>query len=169
LVTHHNTNISKLNLCYDPLLNNAWLAGFIDADGNFSLDVRLKTQIKKITCLQLNQRMIHPKTSLSYQSVLSLIADLLCVNLNTIKEKASGRDYYLVKATSAKSKKKLRVYLDHYPLLTSKFLDYTNWCLVDDLMLQKQHYIQVTEIIKLKNSMNNSRTEFNWAHLDDLL
>jgi hypothetical protein len=55
-------------------------------------------------------------------------------------------------------------------LFSSKYLDYLNWSQVVVLILKQTHYEEknVVLIEQLKTSMNNSRTEFNWSHLDKL-
>ena len=183
----HNAGITKLPISKVKLSKNAWLSGFIDADGSFNVRQTLPSSLwrgsktkaiettktkKQIECkFILTQRMVYPKTNKSYGTILNLIAEFLCVKLNlqTVKN-PKIRDQYRVISSSAKSKAILRIYLDKYPLLTSKLSDYTAWCLVDNLMIKKQHYtVQgILEVSKLKNSMNNNRTTFNWYHLDKL-
>ena len=60
----HNTNIQKLPLSNLDLSEDAWLAGFIDADGSFAIRQTLKSKItKKQTKCQfiLVQRTAYPK------------------------------------------------------------------------------------------------------------
>lgn len=147
-----------------------WFAGFTDADGSFGIDLRLKTR-KSVGCqFQINQRMQDPKSGLYYGALFNNIACALNVKLYTIMEKKSGRYYYVIKASSIRSKDVLRNYFDTYPLLTSKFLDYNDWCKVDDLMRKKNtEKISSFDIIsELKNGMNKNRTQFTWRHLEYL-
>ena len=80
-------------------------------------------------------------------------------------------EQYKIKVTSIKSKAILRSYLAKYPLLTSKYYDYQNWCMVDELMKAKQHYKPAghRQIKILKDAMNKSRTVFIWDHLNRFL
>lgn len=171
----HNTNIYKLPMANTGLWKDAWLAGFIDADGSFGIE--LLGQRKQVVCkFRLAQRMmhvtsayyIHNERNLSYKRIMSCIANYLYVKLNVRKKARSNKTYYIVSMSSTRSKKILRDYLDKYCLLTSKFLDYKDWCAVDDLMLTKSHYTKQGQqnISKLKSSMNNLRTYYNWDHLD---
>lgn len=170
----HHGHIKLLPLSNDDLLNDAWLAGFIDADGSFG--VELLGQHKQVVCkFRLAQRMNHPSTALpqseqdqSYKPIMNNIANYLCVKLNVRKQTRSNRYYYIVSMSSANSKGILRSYLDKYSLLTSKLLDYKLWCCVDDLMLTKNHTSEKGQqhIEKLKGSMNNLRLLYNWDHLD---
>ena len=173
LNTKQNAKIKKLPLCSLPLQQTAWFAGFLDADGSFGVEL---SQYKHVACkFRLAQQMYyvtkhcaHTELNNSYKSIMNRIADYLCVRLNIRKQARSGRSYYIISMSSAKSKKILRAYLDQYPLLSSKFLDYKDWCTVDDLMLIKKHYTKqsIAQIGKLKDGMNNSRAYFNWDHLD---
>ena len=108
------------------------------------------------------------KTGESYELLLNCIAEYLHVKLNIRKQIPSGRSYYLVSMSGAKSKKILRAYLDQYPLLSSKYLDYKDWCSVDDLMSMGYFVTQEVTVKQLKDGMNNSRTYFNWDHLKQL-
>lgn len=171
----HNANIKKLPISNLDLSNDAWLAGFIDADGSFGIE--LLGQYKQVVCkFRLAQRMEYPRSvfyrhieqNTSYRPIMSCIAHYLFVKLNVRKQAGSGRSYYIVSISSARSKKILRTYLDKYPLLTSKVLDYKDWSVVDDLILIKRHYTEQgkQDIVKLKGSMNNLRIHYNWDHLD---
>ena len=155
------------------LCSDTWLAGFIDADGSFGVELNAR----RVLCrFRLVQRMEYPISSLvvhtefdqSYRLIMSCIANYLCVKLNLRKQLKSGRTYYIISASSVKSKKILRAYHEKYPLLTSKFLDYLDWCYVDDLMLKQQHLTKenITKINELKKSMNLFRTFICWDHLN---
>lgn len=158
-------------ICSEALYSDAWLAGFIDADGSFAIRQTKKSETtKKQTECQfiLVQRTVYPKTEQSYADILNLVASFLCVKLNILKARnPNAQDQYKIKVSSAKSKANLRVYLNKYPLLSTKLLDYRAWCSADDLMLQKRHYTEqgAKEITKIKKSMNNSRIDYNWGHL----
>ena len=59
-------------------------------------------------------------------------------------------------------------YLKTYPLWTSKHLDFIDWenFLKNDKGEQNITPLEKTQqILIIKNSMNNSRTNFNWVHL----
>lgn len=165
----HKTNLSSVKHNPTFTLNTSWFAGFADADACFGIDLRLKTR-KSVACqFQTNQRMQDPKSGLDYGELFYGISQALNVKLYTIMEKKSGRYYYVIKASSLKSKQILRNYFDIYPLLTSKFLDYKDWCAVDDLMrIRSERQINFNHMFELKNGMNKSRTQFNWCHLEHL-
>jgi hypothetical protein len=114
--------IPKLPLSSEPILSNAWLSGFIDADGSFDIRHTKKTVLTKkriISCrFRLEQRMLDPKTGDSYKEVLDLIASNLAVKLNTREQKnTGGRIYYIIAMSSLASINILRSYLDTNTLI----------------------------------------------------
>ncbi len=169
-----NTNIPKLALSKSHISENSWLAGFIEADGSFGIRNTKKTEsIKKrnVSCrFRLEQRMLDPITNESYAYVLYLISDYLCVKLNTRLQKNTGRTYYIIESSSLESNTILRTYLEIHALFSSKYLDYTDWCKAHDLIVSKSQYTDSNQtfIEHLRNNMNNSRTSFNWDHLNYL-
>jgi hypothetical protein len=93
-----------------PLANNylyiyAWLAGFIDSDGSFSINSSVNDLGKRrVSCsFRLDQRLVDPVTGESYEPILAQIASFLACNLNTTGVKASGNSYYHIHAKSVKS------------------------------------------------------------------
>ena len=96
--------------------------------------------------------------------MIKSIAEYFHVKVRIKKDKL--RRYYVIEASSTKSKKIIRAYFDKFSLLSSKYLDYKDWCVIDDLIMTKQHLIQEELVRQIKNTMNTSRTEFNWDHLN---
>ena len=73
-------DITKLPLNDSSILNDSWLSGFIDADGNFYI----RNYLKQIICkFALEQRMIYPNTKESYNFILNKICLFLNVKLHT--------------------------------------------------------------------------------------
>lgn len=62
----------------------------------------------------------------------------------------------------------IRSYFNKFSLLSSKYLNYKDWCVVDDLIMTKRHVIEEERVRQIKNTMNNNRTEFYWGHLNQL-
>nr|YP_010216384.1 hypothetical protein LK039_mgp02 [Ulva intestinalis]UBR43405.1 hypothetical protein [Ulva intestinalis] len=169
---HHGTQIKKLPTYLGHLSKDAWLAGFIDADGSFGIRYTKKAPgIKqKVSCrFRLEQRMVDAKTNQSYSSVLTLIADYLVVRLNTRTQKSTKRTYYIIEMSSRASIIVLINYLNHYGLLSAKLLDYLDWRKAAQHIIHKTNYTQqgLAEISVLKNNMNTGRSNFNWDHLND--
>ncbi|KAI9491102.1 Dod COI i3 grp IB protein, partial [Zychaea mexicana] len=160
---------SELDLNTSPIINNAWLSGFIDADGSFDVKVREKSYNGKgknrvETRLRIEQRITDPSTELSYYSVMKSIAKL---NTSLHNE---GIEYYTVSATSPAKLKTLINYLDTYPLFSSKLLNYLDFKFCVNLMLSRKHLTeQGRDNIKIiKAGMNRKRTYYNWDHLEKL-
>ncbi len=171
---NHSSNIAKLALKKGNLDKDSWLAGFVDADGSFSIQhTKLENNAKKrkISCrLRIEQRMLEPITKNSYFDVLTEIALFLGCNLKTKKQISTGNLYFNVTASSRKSLLIIITYFKSFPLYSSKFLDYKDWEQAAILILEKDHYTEkgITTIDILKDSMNLKRTYFNWDHLNNL-
>lgn len=168
---NHRTNIRKLPLNTSNLNNNSWFAGFVDADGSFSIQHTKKATgalKRKISCrLRIEQRMLDPNTNASYFDVLTEIAKFLQCNLLTRKQLSTGNQYYTLAASSRKSILLIINYFELFPLFSSKYLDWVDWSNAVKLILESKHYTEtgIIRIDSLKSKMNNQRTEFNWDHL----
>lgn len=171
---NHSTNIAKLPLKTSSLSEDGWLSGFIDSDGSFSvLHTKLENGAKKrkIACrLRIEQRMLDPITNESYEQVLSSITNFLNCSLLTKTQKSTGNTYYTLAASSKISLNIIIDYLDKYPLLSSKYLDYKDWKKVALLILESKHLTEEGLVITdtVRNNMNRQRTFFNWDHLNEL-
>ena len=172
LNTKYSLTLPKLDRDTSPLDYNSWLAGFIDADGGFKIRNNQKTLTTKrrIACsLVIEQRMLDPVTGESYNDILLKIANLFQINLLIKNQKTTERNYFNITASSTNSITIIKIYLDMYPLYSSKYLDYQNWRQVVNLILENNHYeVDNTIIQNLKDTMNNKRTYFNWEHLNKL-
>lgn len=169
---NHKANISILPLCDSSLSSDAWLSGFIDADGSFFVQYTKKETAKKrkISCrLRVEQRMIDLVSNNSYFSILNKIAIFLHCNLLTRVQSATGNTYYTLTASSLESLKVIIDYLAKYPLYSSKYLDYKDWEIVAMLRLNNEHYSEdgIIKVELAKASMNNNRIYFNWDHLNN--
>ena len=164
---NHSMDIKKLPLNDSPILNDSWLSGFIDADGNFYI----RNSLKQIICkFSLEQRMIYPKTNESYNFILNKICLTLNVKLNSRIRENYKNSYYIIRVENHNSIKLLIDYLDIYPLLSSKHLDFLCWKIVFNEIINKNHFtVEGRKIVsEQKSQMNNSRTYFNWDHLNKL-
>lgn len=171
---YHNSNIKKLPLKQSPLNNDSWLAGFIDADGSFSIQhTKLENGAKKrkISCrLRIEQRMLDPKTKENYGYILTEVTKFFNCKLLTRKQISTSNEYYTLTASSRESLVIILNYLKKFSLFSSKHLDYLDWSIAVEYILANKHYIEssIIEIDNLKNKMNNKRTYFNWDHLNKL-
>jgi len=121
--------------------------------------------------LTIEQRKISKET---YEFIMKKIADFLKVNLNMRNQKSTGNFYYRVVATSELSKSIIINYLTHFPLYSSKYLDYLDWKRANlikiKINISKKNNININinnvlvaynKIYLLKNSMNNKRNIYN--------
>jgi hypothetical protein len=167
---------------YSYIFSNAWLAGFIDADGNFSVIIapRKNTnniRIQNIFRIELRQN-YHRITNIStsYFDVMSIIATNLGVNVyNRARffNNSMTYQYYFVAGTK-KSQNIIINYLNNFSLFSSKYLDFIDWCKIIELNLQIKNInkndkeIIINSANKLKSGMNSKRTIFSWEHLKNL-
>nr|QJQ35170.1 LAGLIDADG endonuclease [Fusarium napiforme]QJQ35196.1 LAGLIDADG endonuclease [Fusarium ramigenum] len=164
-------NIRKKNKDISDINSNSWLAGFIDADGHFSVRTTLvaeRTKYPKIECkFELSQRQNdhNNENNLEY---LSIIANFLS---STVKETRMNKPKpeYRVRTTNVDSNYILVEYLEKYPLFSSKYLNYKDWIKVLSYFKAKSHTKSesIKVIVEIKAQMNNKRTEFNWDHLNN--
>lgn len=163
-------NIKKLFFNKAVLNSNAWLSGFIEADGHFSLRCSLKTNNKlsysKIECkFELSQRQVDHKGFDNYD-FMYLISKFLLTDLKKIRMTKPQKQYRL-RTLNVHSNLIIISYLDQFPLFSSKYLDYKDWLIVAYMFKDKYYRKNLDEILVIKGRINNNRQEFNWDHLQN--
>lgn len=167
-IKHVNKKYSlKIPFIQEDLSNlkaNAWLSGFIDADGGFYIRYSPSSRLCKFA---LEQRQIYPVTKKSYEPILKSIASFFNVQLHTRYRVTVDRSYYIIRLENQASIQLLCIYLENYPLLSHKHLDYLNWQKAFNLIVSRQHFSKEYGdlILNYKNQMNAKRTIFSWDHL----
>lgn len=150
------------------LMNNAWLTGFIEADGCFFIEYRpfaLKKSANGITRIQrrligcrfhLVQRMEDPKSGDSYGPLMDQICETLGVRLAIYPNKKTQKSYFRIKGSSVASNTTLVKYLNRFPLFGSKGGSFKVWCSVLAKLKAKQAYAPeyAEELIGLKKIIN---------------
>nr|NP_803526.1 orf337 [Monoblepharella sp. JEL15]AAO64971.1 orf337 [Monoblepharella sp. JEL15] len=146
-----------------PLNSNAWLTGFIDADGTFQVRTSLQTSPKRLAVsFELNQiQTTH--YGLSNLPLMEMIAQFLNVNVESTRTNRENPEYR-IRTSSLSTNRTIRNYLLQYPLNSSKFLNFNDWNTIFGYFEAGTHWKNVEPIVRLKGSMNNSRTTFNWDH-----
>ena len=154
--------VPALGIDNSPLGGNYWLSGFIDADGGF----KIRADGTRIECrFAIEQLQYHRITNYPYEPLFSQIAHMLQVRLN--RSTHHGRKYWRIESTGIKKLNILVDYLDSYPLMSSKLLDYQDWRRAHQLMVEGRHLTSAgrCKIVSLKSNINNKRTCFDWNHI----
>ena len=72
-------------------------------------------------------------------------------------------------AHNSRSHEIIRKYFDRYPLYSSKYLAYKDWCIVQDFIKGKSlNKEDLVKINKIKSQFNNKRKDFDFSHLNNL-
>jgi hypothetical protein len=160
-------HIPKKSLNDSPLESKAWLSGFIEADGHFSVRTTINSKYPKVECkFELSKRQMDHKGN-NNLDFLEIIAKFLLSSVKTIREnKPNSR--YRVRTTSLNGNLILENYLNTFPLFGSKYLNYKDWIKVLDKFKSGKfkHKSNIEEIILIKSCMNDARTVFTWDHLN---
>lgn len=159
------------------ILLNAWLSGFIEADGSFDIRVSQtngnSTKNRVAARLRLEQRKLDPVTGVSYFKIMSSIATALGVRLNNSVHN-DNIEYFLISASSTKSREIIANYFTQFPLFSSKRLNYLDWYACHNLIVLNKHTTRFAVegrniALSLKLGMNKKRTYYNWDHLSTLV
>lgn len=182
-----NHNINCLDIDSSDINSNAWLSGFTDGDGNFSLTLTNRKKKGKVTSkrvqaffrLELRQN-YHREASekqggISYFNILSKIAAYLNVNLlsRTRYQKDKVFHAYMAISHSSISHANAINYFERFPLYSSKFLAYKDWKNVVEKINYRNGKIltekDISDIEAIKSQFNSKRKSFDFAHLESLV
>lgn len=177
-----NSSIPLLGIDSSPLESNSWLAGFTDADGCFGIaiydrkknGVFLRTSVQTSFRIEVKQNYSREVTleqgGSSFFTIMSEIAAFFTVNLYTRTRKTEDKVFYAfaVVAHNSISHEILRNYFQNYPLYSSKYLAYKDWCLVQDLHKGSLSKENLERIKAIKNGFNTKRKVFDFSHLNFL-
>lgn len=183
----YNMDIQTLDLDYSPIDSNNWLAGFIDGDGSFNINLTDRKKksaistkrVQTFLTIELRQN-YHRDCSIelggnSYFNILSIIARYLNVNVYSRSRVQKDKIFYSYRVIShnLQSHAKVINYLDKYPLYSSKYLAYKDWkYVIEQMRLRAGKPLtieNITEIEKIKAQFNRNRTEFDFSHLDSIV
>jgi len=174
------SKIAKLGVDQSSLGENPWLAGFIEADGNFYCSFDLNSEgITKVvkSYMRVSQKQMYKTTSdlpnqnHSNLQIMEKIREFLDVKTVSVI-KRTKKDYvelaYEVRTTKKTSCNLLIKYLSVYPLFSSKHQDFLDWREFHRIRLSREYKTikGTSKLIYLKNSMNTKRTQFNWDSLN---
>ena len=126
--------LKKIPLDSSPIDSNAWLSGFTDADGNFSINIQKRTnknstRVQLTYRLEINQNYNKSNTEenkLSFFPIISKIGLYLGVTVYSRSRIINDKIFYsfIVVSQNKLSNSKVCDYFNKYSLLSSKFLDY---------------------------------------------
>ena len=181
-----DSNYKLLDIDNTSIDSNAWLSGFTDADGNFSINIsKRKNNNYRVSIyyrLEIKQNYLkeNPHSGrvtdinnfgeISFFNIMSKISLFLDVNLysRTRKTNFGLSNTFMVMAHSEKNLINIINYFSKYPLFSSKYLNYKDWLKVYNLKINnKLTKDYLNEVLIIKNNFNSKRTQFNWDHLNN--
>lgn len=110
-------------------LTDAWLSGFTDAEGCFTVSAVIRTE--KYTQVQVRYIL----SQKNEKSLMVTIADIFDGKISYLK----SYDGYNMTVNLSKLKQVIW-YFKKYPLKTKKHIDYLNWLKVYKLVINKKHF-----------------------------
>ena len=119
----NDLNLIKKPLNTSSLDSDAWLSGFIEADGHFAVRTTTSTKYSKVECkfeLVQSQKDHNLRSKLDF---LELIAQFLLSSVK-ITRLNLNKPEYRIRTTSLNGNLVLENYLNTFPLFGSKYLDY---------------------------------------------
>jgi len=175
--------ILPLGLDISPLDKNSWLAGFIDADGNFYLSWKFsansksldKKLISVIYYLRLSQRQIYsrkidPNIKVSNLDIMFKISELLKTSVISINRKKVNyeENAYLIRTDKIESKVAIFTYLNKYPLFGYKYFAHVNLSMIHNLIIKSEHKTIMGKLkfLEYANLMKYNPEIHNWEHLN---
>lgn len=150
------------------MTSNAWLSGFIEADGHFYLRSTESGKYPKIECkfeLSQAQKDNNKKDNLFFLEKIAFSFESLVKSTRN----ESNNPQYRVRTTNLEGNLAVVNYLTKYPLFGTKFLDFEDWVKVVELFNQGSlnHKFNMDYVKHIKSNMNNKRTIFVWNHLQN--
>ena len=164
LNTKAGLSLKLLPANVEPLNSNSWLAGYSDRDSSFQVRTSVNTQYPRIgLSFELSQAMLD-NYGTSNLKLLRPIRLLFNCNVLSIRQH-TRKPQYRVMTGSLASMQLVRNYFETHPLMSSKRLDFGDWCKIHDYIKAKTQLSNVNEILAIKAGINSKRKFFNWEHL----
>lgn len=141
----YNTDIKLIQNSNSPTLNNAWLSGFSDSEGCFTISVVKRSET-------YNQ--VHVRYILSQKGELELITKIAEMLNGKVSYLKSYNGYNMTVNLSKLSK--VVSYFNRYSLKTKKYIDYFNWLKAYKLVINKDHFNEdgLNRVKDLMNKIN---------------
>nr|WLF85156.1 hypothetical protein [Amanita phalloides] len=169
--------LNCLPLDNSEIYSNSWLAGFTDADGNFSINIQKRknkntSRVQPYFRIEVSKN--YAKKSLAegekfsnyfFMSKIATFFDVTLYSRNrTIKDKVFFTFSFM--ASNKRSLDIARNYFNKFSLLSSKYLDYLDWFKIVEIRknsYQTSSYLDLA--IKIRKDFNKNRVTFTWNHL----
>ena len=129
-----NRIIELKNLDSSAINSNAWLAGFSDADANFSINIHKRSKrnsirvqlFYRLEIAQTYSRNLDNANQKTFFDIISKVGMFLGVNILSRTRNKKDKLFYsfIVIAHNKASIEKITDYFSVFPLLSSKYLDY---------------------------------------------
>lgn len=133
LLKNNESTIKIIDSCKLPSLNNAWLSGFIDAEGCFS-----KSDKKKSVIFCIAQKYEANKYILEH--ILNLFKKLLLINKGNIL-RHSKENVFELRITNKFMCYSIKLYFNKFPLKSIKVLLYNTWIEIIEKYINKNNNI----------------------------
>lgn len=138
-------------------LNDAWLSGFVDAEGNFTVEVTKRP--KNVLGYQCNMRFILDQNN--SQETLQYIVSLF--GTGNVYHRKDTIAVYRITLRSIKSIKIVYHYFTHFHLKTMKRFSFQKWSVIYNILLRKEH-VTIIGLSKIKSlgkliNTNNARNK----------
>lgn len=177
------SKINKLDLkCIDKsnLLENAWLAGFSDADSYFGIILNKSKKNESIFLrysLEIKQNFTTSNLNESFYPIMLDISNLFDTNIYSRSRNlkvCNSEDYkiyhtYTISINSIDKLKLVNNYFNKYKLLSSKYLDYKDWSKLLEYIIINNYKSTNLNVVKLgkdiRTNFNKTRYKINFKHL----
>lgn len=161
----YNTDIKLIQNSNSPTLNNAWLSGFSDSEGCFTISVvkRSETYNQVHVRYILSQKASAPLREAEVKRPAQSAGVLGELELMTkIAEMLNGKVSYLKSyngynmTVNLSKLSKVISYFNRYSLKTKKYIDYFNWLKAYKLVINKDHFNEdgLNRVKDLMNKIN---------------
>jgi LAGLIDADG endonuclease len=162
-----HTELNLLPKDITELGNSSWLAGFIEADGHFSIRTTEGEKLNKVECKFEISQAQKSKYGSSFE-IMKEISDFLDCSLKEIRIETHNPQYR-IRTLNSNSNLKLINYLSIYPLQGKKNLDYNSWLEIANIFINERvsHKNLLPKAKEIKSNMNDKRQIFTWDHLAD--
>lgn len=173
--------IKPLSLDTSLLEDNSWLAGFIEADGNFYLNWKIsekffsKDIISVMYYLRLSQRQIYSRkresnikeSNINIMSNIGTFLKTPVISLNR-KKVNYEENAFLIRTDKIISKNIIFSYLNKYPLFGYKYFAHVNLDLIHNLIIKSEHKTKRGKLKFLEYAylMKYNSDIHNWEHLN---